>query len=86
MSHSQKPSIGRIVHVPMPPAANNGSDTAAAVITRVDEDEETINVRIFADSTASPQEWRTSLTYTDELAYDPDDTTSLYRWTWPPRA
>ncbi|AYD81624.1 hypothetical protein SEA_KROMP_23 [Streptomyces phage Kromp] len=85
MSSSQKPSVGRIVHVPMPPAANNGSDTAAAVITRA-FDEETINVRILADSTASPQEWRTSLTYVDELAYDPDDTTSLYRWTWPPRA
>ncbi|MGW2170426.1 hypothetical protein ACWC1C_07820 [Streptomyces sp. NPDC001705] len=84
MSSSQKPSIGRIVHVPMPPAANNGSDTAAAVITRAFDDE-TVNVRIFADSTASPQEWRTSLTYTDELAYDPDDTTSLYRWTWPAR-
>ncbi|MET8818444.1 hypothetical protein [Streptomyces rochei] len=84
MSSSQKPSVGRIVHVPMPPSANNGSDTAAAVITRVFDDE-VVNVRIFADSTASPQEWRTSLTYTDELAYDPDDTTSLYRWTWPPR-
>ncbi|MFF9279502.1 hypothetical protein [Streptomyces griseosporeus] len=84
MSDTQKPSLGRIVLVPMPPAANNGADVAAAVITRVFDDEQ-INVRILADSTASPQEWRTSLTYADELAYDPEDKSTLYRWTWPTR-
>lgn len=84
MSDTQKPSLGDIVHVPMPPSANNGSDTAAAIVTRVWEDGK-INVRIFADSTASPQEWRTSLTYADELDYNPDDKASMYFWTWPAR-
>ena len=45
----QKPSLGRIVIVPMDPTFNNGSDEAPAVICRV-FDETLINVRIIGDS------------------------------------
>ncbi|MFE9684193.1 hypothetical protein [Streptomyces sp. NPDC006285] len=80
----QKPSVGRVVHVPMPRSANNGADFAPAIVTRVWDDEVSINVRILADSTASLQEWRTSLTYVEELPDGPImDETSLLHWTWP---
>jgi hypothetical protein len=55
----QTPAIGRIVHVSMNPAENNGADAAPAVITRVWSDT-CVNVRVLADSHAV--DWRTSVT------------------------
>lgn len=54
-----QPSIGRIVHVSVDPASNNGSDVAAAIITRV-WSKELVNIRILSDSAANP-EWKTSV-------------------------
>ncbi|MFG3586632.1 hypothetical protein [Streptomyces sp. NPDC047990] len=76
----QQPSVGRIVRVPMDPAANNGSDEAPAVITRVWNDT-TVNVRILADSAPKADEWRTSLVLVESLA----ESGGLCRWTWPER-
>lgn len=79
---AQQPSIGRIVHVPMDPATNNGADVAPAVITRVWNDT-CVNVQILADAPGTA--YRSSLTHVesfDGLDNAPD---RLYRWTWPPR-
>jgi hypothetical protein len=77
----QTPSLGRIVLVAADPAKNNGSDVAPAAITRVWTGT-SINVRVLLDG--PDVEWRTSLTYAEDLA-DLDDNARLYRWTWPPR-
>jgi hypothetical protein len=76
----QQPSVGRIVHVPMDPATNNGADFAPAVITRVWNDT-TVNVRVLADAYPSNADWRTSLAFVDTLA----EGDALCRWTWPGR-
>ena len=61
-----KPSVGRIVHVIVDPKDNNGSDVAAAVITRVWSDE-CVNIRILHDGPTVPpegswrQDWMTSI-------------------------
>jgi hypothetical protein len=49
---SQKPSIARIVIVTVDPRTNNGSDTAPAVITRVNS-EQSVNLRILLDASTS---------------------------------
>lgn len=59
----QKPSVGRIVHVLMDPRDNNGSDVAPAIITRVWSDT-VVNVRVLADSDATP--WWTSVSLHDD--------------------
>lgn len=71
-----KPSIGRILIVPMDPAKNNGSSEAPAVITRVWSDTR-VNLRVLADNTGDP-EWRTSVELVDEPG------TGFVAW-WPPR-
>lgn len=77
------PSIGRIVHVPMDPATNNGANVAPAVVTRV-WNENLINVRILGDGHAI--DWRTSVAYIESLdlvgGLDP---LQLHVWSWPPR-
>lgn len=55
----QKPSIGRVVIVPMNANENNGATEAPAVITRVWGDD-MVNLRVLADSSEAP-EWRTSV-------------------------
>lgn len=71
----QKASIGRIVHVLIDPAQNNGCDVATAFVTRVwgdpytnpsfDEAErQTINVRVLGDSAETL--WLTSIVLFDE--------------------
>lgn len=55
---SQKPTLGRVVLVPENPDHNNGSAVASAVVVGVHGD--TINVRVWADNSDTP-EWRTSL-------------------------
>ncbi|WP_326829693.1 hypothetical protein OIE13_06025 [Streptosporangium sp. NBC_01810] len=53
----QKPSIGRIVHVIVDPAKNNGTDIAPAIITRVwseTPDSWCVNYKIFYDGEAAP--------------------------------
>jgi len=78
-----RPSIGRIVLVPMDPSLNNGADVAPAVICRVWNDT-TVNVRVLGDGPGT--EWRTSLTYAPELgAPDLAAANAMYGWTWPPR-
>ena len=79
-----KPTLGRIVHVLMDPAMNNGADIAPAIITRVWSDT-TVNLRVLTDS-QNPPLWRTSSIYADDLDTIPaDDPTRLNRWAWPPR-
>lgn len=74
-----KPSIGRIVHVIADPTKNNGSDVAAAVITRVWTDT-MINVKVLTDG---PQDyWQTSIDLHDERPQD--DSIKRAAW-WPPR-
>lgn len=80
MSTQPVPSLGRIVHVPMDPATNNGADVAPAVITRVWNDT-TVNVRLLADAAPCATDWRTSLVLVDTL----DQGDGLCRWTWPGR-
>lgn len=74
-----KPSLGRVVLVPMDPTTNNGSDVAPAVITRVWTDT-MINVKILTDSAGDL--WRTSLTLHAEK---PDEIPGLCTAWWPPR-
>ncbi|GAB3156261.1 hypothetical protein GCM10027258_62420 [Amycolatopsis stemonae] len=78
----QVPSLGRLVLVPMAPVRNNGSHLAPAVIVRV-FNETTVNVRVLADSSESP-EWRTSCVLVDEppAEWDPNRQNV---WAWPPR-
>jgi len=74
-----KPSLGRIVLVPMNPSENNGSDVAPAVITRVWSDT-MINVKILTDATSN--QWRTSLTLCAER---PAEMHGLHLAWWPER-
>ncbi|MFI1030722.1 hypothetical protein [Streptomyces sp. NPDC020951] len=75
----QLPSVGRIVHVPMDPATNNGVTVAPAVITRV-WSETTVNVRVLHDGEAIS--WRTSAVYREGL----DGIQGVPAvWTWPER-
>lgn len=75
-----KPSLGRIVIVPMNPATNNGADEAPAIITRVWSDT-MINVRVFSDTgTGDSVMSKTSLNLHDEKPEFPGHDA----W-WPPR-
>lgn len=80
----QKPSIGRIVHVTVEPAYNNGSDIAPAVITAVWRDD-LINARVIVDSSSMPL-WYTSipLVETEEEARAKAPSYSAAAF-WPPR-
>ena len=85
----QKPSVGRVVHVLVDPAANNSSDIAPAVITRVWRDDY-INARILHDGPvvgapqANRQEWVTSIgLHEDEDAARA--TGLVHAAFWPPR-
>lgn len=75
----QKPSVGRIVHVPVDPATSNGATVAPAVITRVWSDS-TVNVRVLHDGESIT--WRTSVVYREDLA---DVQGAAAVWTWPER-
>jgi hypothetical protein len=59
MPNQPTPSVGRIVHIAMDPAANNGGDIAPAVITRVWSDT-CVNLRVLIDG--PNVDWRTSVT------------------------
>lgn len=62
------PTVGRIVHILVHPTINNGSDTAAAVVTKV-HGPELVNVRALFDRHAVPGEWIESVTlHADESA------------------
>lgn len=67
MASTQKPgspkaAVGRIVHVFVDPAANNGADVAPAMITRVWSDR-MVNVRVIRDNAlADATDWKTSIT------------------------
>lgn len=73
------PSVGRIVHVAVDPAENNGQDYAAAVVTRVFSDS-MVNVCVLLDSPTGPIQ-KTSVSLHAER---PEDTRHA-AW-WPPRA
>ena len=73
-----RPSLGRIVIVPMDPVVNNGAGEAPAVITRVWSDE-LVNVRILDDSSNTPP-WRTSVRLHAERPAEP-----MHDAWWPPR-
>jgi hypothetical protein len=77
----QKPSLGRIVIVPVNPTFNNGTDEAPAVICRV-WDEEMVNVRILGDSKETT--WRTSCKLFDEKPETFHTKEDCVAW-WPPR-
>jgi len=61
----QEPSVGRVVHVLVDRAQNNGSDVAPAVLTRCWGNEaspeyHTVNLRLLLDAHPSDREWKTS--------------------------
>lgn len=58
-----KPALGRIVHVFVDPARNNGADVAPAMITRV-WNEEGVNIRVMLDGPDTP--WLTSVQVCDD--------------------
>ncbi len=71
----QKASIGRIVHVLVDPAQNNGSDVATGIVARVwnepfaaapldDMERQTVNVRVLGDNAETL--WLTSILLFDE--------------------
>lgn len=78
----QKPSIGRIVLVPMHPADNNGQATAPAIITRV-WSQGLVNVRVFPDDSAITFV-RTSVSLFEDDE-DASAVTGLHTAWWPPR-
>jgi hypothetical protein len=84
VSEPQRPSLGRTVLVGMDPAANNGSDVAPAVITRVWSDT-IVNLTVFPDGGDLVVLRWTSATYAETLPVAEDDPNKAYRWTWPPR-
>lgn len=84
----QKPSIGRIVIVPVDPKASgtNGQTEAPAVVTAVFErpDHYLINLRVLADGPDAPA-WRTSQELVDARPEDlADGEVAAVAW-WPPR-
>jgi hypothetical protein len=74
----QKPSVGRMVHVKVYPAENNGQDYAPGIITRVWSDE-MINVSVLLDSPSGPVQ-KTSV----KLSEDRPENARHDAW-WPPR-
>lgn len=68
----QGASIGRIIHVIVDPAANNGSDIAPAIVARVwgepyeqnGVERQTVNVRVLGDCAETL--WLTSIALFDE--------------------
>ncbi|MFJ4687069.1 hypothetical protein [Streptomyces sp. NPDC088789] len=74
------PYAGATVMVAVDPATNNGSPTAAALVTRVWTGT-SIDVRVLLDSEGALP-WRTSLTYADTLD-GLDANARFYRWSWP---
>lgn len=58
-----KPAVGRIVHVFVDPAHNNGAGIAPAVITRVWNDQG-VNLKVLLDH--SDNIWLTSVTLCDD--------------------
>jgi hypothetical protein len=93
----QTASVGRIVHVTVDPAKNNGADVAPGVIVRVwgapytpahDEfgERQTINVRVLLDQQETP--WLTSIPLFQErptTAIAPDGSPARVAF-WPPRS
>jgi hypothetical protein len=78
----QKPSLGKVVLVPVNPAMNNGEPVAYASVTKVWSDT-TINARVVLDLPGQ-DDHRTSLTYVEQVpAWDPDG--NMRVWSWPPR-
>lgn len=57
------PALGRIVHVFVDPARNNGAEVAPAVITRVWK-EHGVNIRVLLDGPDTP--WLTSVTLCED--------------------
>lgn len=57
------PALGRIVHVFVDPARNNGSDVAPAMITRV-WNARGVNIRVLLDGPDTP--WLTSVTLCED--------------------
>lgn len=57
------PALGRVVHVFVDPAHNNGSDVAPAVITRV-WNEQGVNLKVLLDNPDNI--WLTSVTLCDD--------------------
>ena len=58
------PTIGRIVHVLVNPAVNNGTDVAPAMITRVfgsgPSGQPVVNLRVWRDQQPADYDWATS--------------------------
>lgn len=74
-----KPSVGRIVLVPVEPVTNNGADVAPGVITRVWSDT-CVNVRILLDNEGAPS-WKTSVALFDTA----EEAAVGHSCYWPPR-
>lgn len=74
-----KPSIGRIVLVPVDPTINNGCDVAVGIITRVWTDE-MVNVRVVLDGPGG--DWKTSVSLCADEETARAKGHAVY---WPPR-
>jgi len=73
-----KPSIGRIVLVPVDAVINNGADVAPAIITRVWSDT-CVNVHVLLDGRNT--EWKTSVHLFDTA----EEAAVGHSCYWPPR-
>lgn len=73
-----KPSVGRIVLVPVAPVMNNGADVAPGVITRVWSDT-CVNVHVLLDGRNT--EWKTSVALFDTA----EEAAVGHSCYWPPR-
>jgi hypothetical protein len=80
---AQKPSIARIVHVPMDPKSNNGETTAAAVITHV-WNENVVDVRILQNNAGIPI-WRGKCQLAGAVPEYVEGEGIPNVWAWPPR-
>ena len=77
----QTPAVGRVVHVKVNPAENNGQDYAPGIITRVWSDE-MVNVSVLLDSPSGPIQ-KTSVKLTEARPAEGEDAHNA-AW-WPPR-
>lgn len=77
------PALSDFVLVPEVPDHNNNSKVACAVVVGVHND--TINVRVWADNSDTP-EWRTSLHQVESVEQFVDDETTklpaMNLWCW----
>ena len=66
-----KLKVGDVVLTIVDPRSNNGSDEAPALVTKVSEDGDTVNVRAFLDG--SDTLWLTNVPYSAKRPEEPEE-------------